>query len=299
MAERLLDDEFIAKIEQLELISKKLISGAMKGERLSRRRGRSNEFADFRPYATGDDLRFLDWNVYARLDRLFLKLFLEEEDLRVTVLIDRSPSMDYGRPTKLEYAKKVAAALGYIGLSNQDRVDVVAFGERSEPVFGPARGRRHVQRFLEALQGLEADDSHRTDLEASCRAVAKSGGGGSGGIVLFLTDFLDRAGFEKGLRWLAIRGRTAEVFAFHVLSPGEIEPEVTGDLRLVDVEDGGVVEVSISAPLLKAYRRNLEAFQAEIREYCSRRGICYVPAPTMVPFDRLVLEYLRRRGLLR
>jgi uncharacterized protein (DUF58 family) len=296
---RLLDEEFIAKIEQLELVSKKLISGAMKGERLSRRRGRSNEFADFRPYAAGDDLRFLDWNVYARLDRLFLKLFLEEEDLRVTILIDRSPSMDYGSPPKLEYAKKIAAALGYIGLSNQDRVDIVAFGEQPQPLFGPARGRRHVQRLLDTLQALEADESQRTDLEASCRSVAVSGGGGSGGIVLFLTDFFDRAGFEKGLRWLAIRGRTAEVFAFHVLSPQEIEPDVTGDLRLVDVEDGGVVEVSVSAPLLRTYRRTLEGFQAEIRDYCSRRSISYVPAPTDVPFDRLVLEYLRRRGLLR
>jgi hypothetical protein len=120
-----------------------------------------------------------------------------------------------------------------------------------------------------------------------------------GGIILFLTDFLDRAGFEKGLRWLAIRGRTAEVFAFHVLSPQEIDPDLAGDLRLVDVEDGGAVEVSISAPLLRSYRRTLEGFQAEIRDACSRRGMCYVSAPTSVPFDRLVLEYLRRRGLLR
>jgi uncharacterized protein (DUF58 family) len=207
--------------------------------------------------------------------------------------------MDYGRPAKLEYAKKVAAALGYIALSNQDRVEVVAFGERPAPIFGPARGRRHVQRLLQTLQALEADDSHRTDLEASLRSVATAGGGGSGGIVLFLSDFLDRAGFEKGLRWLAIRGRTAEVFAFHVLSPEEIEPDVAGDLRLVDVEDGGAVDVSISAPLLRTYRQTVERFQAEIRDYCSKRGMCYVFAPTAVPFDRLVLEYLRRRGLIR
>src|SRR5262245_29040651 len=133
---KLLDEEFVTKLEQLEIVSRKIISGALKGDRLSRRRGHSNEFADFRPYVAGDDLRFLDWNVYARLDRLFLKLFLEEEDLRLRILIDRSPSMDYGDPPKLEYARKIAAALGYIGLINQDRVEVLGFAAEARPIFG-------------------------------------------------------------------------------------------------------------------------------------------------------------------
>jgi uncharacterized protein (DUF58 family) len=293
---RLLDEDFIAKIEQLELVSRKIVSGAVKGDRLSKRRGHSTEFADFRPYAAGDDLRFLDWNVYARLDRLFLKLFLEEEDLNLMILLDRSASMDFGTPNKLEYSKKVAAALGYIGLINQDRVQLSVFAQSARPVFGPARGRRQIKRFLEILAGIEADSASSTNLERSCREAAFSQ---RGGILLFLTDFLDRAGFEKALKYLMAKGRNTEVFAIHLLSPQEIEPDLTGDLRLVDVEDGLPSEISIHPAILKSYRRMLEAFCEEIRSYSSSHGIHYVFASTLLPFDKLVLEFLRRRGLVR
>jgi len=294
---RLLDDEFVSKLEQLELVARRLTAGSQKGERLSRRRGRSNEFADFRPYVPGDDLRFLDWNVYARLERLFLKLFLEEEDLRLTILLDTSPSMDYGTPSKLEYAKKVAAAMGYIGLIHQDRVEVSGFARRSRAIFGPARGRMQARRLLDVLGALEADEADGTDLEASCRAAGARRGGG--GIILLFSDFFDKAGFEKGLRYLTAAGRGTEIFAFHVLAPQEIDPDLKGDLRLVDVEDGGLVEVSMTAPVIETYRRTVEAFREEIREFCARRGMHYVFSPTSVPFDRLVLEVLRRRGLLK
>src|SRR5262245_49354353 len=206
---KLLDEEFVTKLEQLEIVSRKIISGAVKGDRLSKKRGHSNEFADFRPYAAGDDLRFLDWNVYARLERLFLKLFLEEEDLSLMILLDRSASMDFGSPNKLEYSKKVAAALGYIGLINQDRVQLSVFAESARPVFGPARGRRQIQRFLETLEGIDAEGGSGTNLERSCREAAFSQ---RGGILLFLTDFLDRAGFEKALKYLMAKGRNTEVF---------------------------------------------------------------------------------------
>ncbi len=294
---KLLDDDFIAKIEQLEIVSRKLIAGSVKGERLSKRRGHSNEFADFRAYVSGDDLRFLDWNAYARLDRLFLKLFLEEEDLRMKILIDRSPSMGFGSPSKLEYARKIAAALAYIGLINQDRVQISAFSREAKPVFGPARGRRQTRRLLEVLEKLEAEESQETNLERACRDFAFTRRGG--GLCILITDFLDRAGFEGGLRYLLAGGKSAEIYVFHVFSPQEIEPDLTGDLRLVDSEDGATVDVSISAPLLKRYHRTVELFREEVREYCSARGIHYVFTSTAVPFDRLILEYLRRRGLVR
>ncbi|MBI4602555.1 MAG: DUF58 domain-containing protein [Planctomycetes bacterium] len=297
MAAKLLDDDFIAKIEQLEIVARKIISGAVKGDRLSKRRGHSTEFADFRPYVPGDDLRFLDWNVYARLEKLFLKLFLEEEDLRVRILLDRSPSMDYGTPPKLEYAKKVAAALGYIGLVNQDRVQVAGFAREARTVFGPARGRRQARRLLQVLEGLETEDVPGTSLERSCRDFALGQRGG--GISLLVTDFFDRGGFEAGLRYLLAGGRSTEIYVIHVLAPQEIDPELTGDLRLVDAEDGMTVDVSISQPLLKRYRRTLEAFREEVRGYCAGHGLHYVFTSTAVPFDRLVLEYLRRRGLVR
>jgi uncharacterized protein (DUF58 family) len=296
---KLLDEDFIQKIERLELVSKRLVSGALKGERLSKRKGRSTEFADFRPYVPGDDLRFLDWNVYARLDRLFLKLFLEEEDLRLGIVVDRSPSMEYGEPRKLDYAKRVAAALAYIGLIHQDRVQLSGFAREAKTLFGPARGRRQTSRLFATLEELEADDSTVTDLETSCRQLALARGGGGGGVTIFLSDFFDRAGFEGGLRYLSARGRSAEIFVFHVLAPQEIEPDLAGDLRLVDVEDGDVVEVSITAPLLRTYRKALDDFREGVKEFCARRGMHYVPAPTAVPFERLVLEYLRKTGLVR
>ena len=294
---RLLDEDFIAKIEQLELVSKRVISGLMKGDRLSKRRGYSNEFADFRPYTPGDDLRYLDWNVYSRLERLFIKIFLEEEDLRLSILLDRSPSMDYGEPNKLEFAKKIAAALAYVGLVNQDRVQIAAFSERMRLVFGPARGRRQTRRLFDLLEALEAEDRPGTDLTKSCKDFAFSLRGG--GIVLFLTDFFDRQGFEGALRYLLAAGKSTEIFVFHILAPEELKPELSGDLRLVDVEDGSISEISISAGLLKQYQRTLELFSSEIREYCAKRGIHYIPTSTAQAFDRLVLEFLRRRGLLR
>ena len=297
MSEKLLDDDFIARLEQLELVSRKVISGVLKGDRLSRRRGHSNEFADFRPYVEGDDLRFLDWNVFGRLDRLFLKIFLEEEDLGVRVLIDRSASMDYGEPNKFHYAKQIAAALSYIGLIHQDRVEISAFGARVLPLFGPARGRRHVRRLCDVLEAATVDEAEGTDLERACREFSHSLKGG--GIVIFISDFLDRAGYEKALRYLLVRARSTETYVFHVLAPQELDPELVGDLRLVDVEDGERAEVSVSGPLLKQYRRTVELFRQEIHDFCTRRGMHYVFASTQLPFDRLILEYLRRRGLVK
>lgn len=295
--EKLLDEDFIAKIEQLELVSRKVISGVLKGDRLSKRRGHSNEFSDHRPYVEGDDLRFLDWNVFGRLDRLFLKVFLEEEDLGVRILIDGSASMSFGSPSKLHYAKQIAAALGYIGLIHDDRVEVASFGEKTQPVFGPARGRRQVRRLFQVLGSMEAPEDESTNLERSCREFALSQKGG--GIVLIVTDFFDRRGFEKALRYLLIRARTTEVYVFHVLAAEEIEPSITGDVRLVDVEDGVGTDISVSGPLLKQYRQTVDVFREEIHDYCAGRGLHYVFTSTAVPFDRLILEYLRRRGLVR
>jgi uncharacterized protein (DUF58 family) len=294
---RLLDEEFIARLRELELVSRKITSGKMKGERRSKRRGQSTEFADYRPYVPGDDIRFLDWNIYGRLDRLFLKLFLEEEDLRVNFLIDRSPSMRFGDPDKFDYAKKVVAALSVIGLSNYDRVRIGAFSERTSPVFGPIRGRNQIPRLLQVLEDLEPEDGKGTDLARGCRDFAIEGR--LSGITVIATDFFDRRGFEAALRYLLSGGVQGEVFVLHVLAPQEIDPTLTGDLKLVDVEDGVEADVSISAPLLKTYRRNLDAFRTEIKDFASKRGMHYVFSSTGVPFQVLILEYLRKRGLLK
>src|SRR5438270_3918448 len=155
-ARPLLDPEFLARLEQLELVSKKIFLGRLKGERRSKKKGQSVEFADYRNYVVGDDLRFLDWNLLARLDKVFIRLFQEEEDLHFYVLIDNSLSMGFGTPSKLHYAKQIAAALGFIGLVNMDRVVVEAFNDRLTQSMPAARGRRSLWRLLDFLQKVES-----------------------------------------------------------------------------------------------------------------------------------------------
>src|ERR1700687_4632941 len=154
-AQPLLDPQFLHRLEQLELVSRKIFMGRMKGERRSKRKGQSVEFADYRNYVVGDDLRFLDWNLFARLDKLFIRLFMEEEDLHFYVLIDNSLSMDFGNPTKLHYAKQVAAALAFIGLVNMDRVVIEALSERMTQSLPAVRGRKSLWRVLSFLQKVE------------------------------------------------------------------------------------------------------------------------------------------------
>ncbi|WP_165064871.1 DUF58 domain-containing protein [Paludisphaera rhizosphaerae] len=289
----LLDPEFMHKLEQLELVSRKVIVGRMKGERKSKRKGTSVEFAEHRQYTAGDDLRHIDWNAFARLDRLFLKLFLEEEDLHVHTLVDSSLSMGFGEPSKLHYAKQVAAALAFVGLVNNDRIILEAFASRLQPGMPNVRGRSQMWRIIQYLERLQP--SGESNLTSAARDFALKQGGK--GVVVVISDFLDKHGYEDALRYLL--ARKMDVFVIHVLAKEEVEPELTGDLRLVDCEDDEEADVTISAPLLKRYKENLDAFVGGLREYCTRRGITYVFTTNQFPFDKLVLNYLRERGLLK
>lgn len=310
----LLDPRFLARLEQLELVSRKIFQGRLKGERRSKRKGQSVEFADYRNYVVGDDLRFLDWNLFARLDRLFIRLFMEEEDLHFTVLIDNSLSMNFGTPTKLHFARQVAAALGFVGLVNMDRVVVETLcvsGERGasaprDPTLGgltpPARpatispvlrGRHSLWRLLDFLNKIEP--AGPGDLRSALRSFSLRSTGK--GIVVLLSDFMDKGGFEDALRYLV--ARQLDIYVIQVLSQEEIEPGIVGDLRLVDAEDDDVAEITVSGPLLKRYQQNLAAFRNSLQTFCNRRGIAYLFTSNQVPFDRLVLTYLRQRGLVK
>src|SRR5919109_3136996 len=289
----LLDPQFLARLEQLELVSKKIFLGRMKGERRSKRKGQSVEFADYRNYVVGDDLRFLDWNLFARLDKLFIRLFLEEEDLHVYFLLDNSLSMDFGTPSKLRYAKQVAAALGFVGLVNMDRVVVEAFNDRLTQSMPAARGRRSLWRLMDFLQKIEP--AGPSDLRKSLRTFSLKCSGK--GIVILLSDLMDKGGYEEALRYLVTR--QLDIYVIQTLSQEEIEPEVVGDLRLVDIEDDDIAEITVSAPLLKRYKQNLAAYRAALHEFCTRRGIAYLFTSNQLPFDRLVLTYLRQRGLVK
>jgi uncharacterized protein (DUF58 family) len=226
------------------------------------------------------------------LEKLFLRLFLEEEDLHVHLLIDNSASMEFGTPNKLRYAKQVAAALGFIGLVNMDRVAVETVGGEKvghSPIF---RGRPSLWRMVKSIDAIQPSGSG--DLNASLRKFSMRATGR--GVVIVLSDFMDKGGFEDGLRYLA--ARSLDIYAIQILAEEEINPPYTGDLKLTDLEDGDEAEVTISAPLLERYKRTLNAFRASVSQFCSRRGVSYLFTSNQVPFEKLVLGYLRTRGLL-
>ena len=289
----LLSPQLMAQLERMELVSRKIFRGRMKGERRSRRKGQSVEFADFRNYVPGDDLRFIDWNLYARLDKLFLKLFLEEEDLHFYSLIDASGSMGFGEPSKLQYAKQLAAALGFVGLCRADRVRVETLGaSRRQP--GPVlRGRQTMWRMLDYLEQVEAGENIPLldGVKDFCLRNSNQG------ILVLISDLMDKQGYETALRFLL--SQQMDVYVIHVLSPEELEPDIAGDLRLVDCEDQDVAEITVSRPLLGRYQRTLAAFIHGAREFCTRRGAAYLTASTETPLEQLVSNYLRKRGLVR
>lgn len=291
-ASTLLPPELLAQLERLDLVSRKILRGRLKGERRSRRKGQSVEFADYRNYTPGDDLRFLDWNVYARLERLFLRVFLEEEDLQFHALVDTSASMEFGDPSKLRYALQLAAALGFIGLARGHRVRLAPLGGPRQEV--PAfRGRHSLWRMLDWLEGFTA--AGPTDLATGVRDFCLRTSGQ--GIVVVLSDLMDKRGYEDALRLLL--ARRMDVYVLHTLSQEELLPDVRGDLRLVDCEDQDEAEITVSAPLLARYQQTLASFVDGARQFCTRRGMGYLLASTSVPAEQLIGGYLRSRGLVR
>jgi len=287
----LLTPSLLGKLERLELVSRKVFRGRMKGERRSKRRGESVEFADFRNYVAGDDLRLIDWNLYARLDQLFLKLFQEEEDLHLHCLVDASESMNFGDPTKLRVAKQIAAALGYVGLCHGDRVRVAGLGEAGAraPVL---RGKGQLWQMLRYLESFDAGDN--VSLEAGVRDFALRA---STGVVVLITDLMDKHGFESALRLLV--GRRMDVIVIQVLAAEELEPPLRGDLRLVDAEDEDIAEVTLNEYAMNRYRETLASFLDSIRAFCARRSITYLLARNDTPVEELITRYLLRRGVLR
>ncbi len=289
----LLPPELLAQLERMELVSRKVFRGRMKGERRSHRKGQSVEFADFRNYVPGDDLRFIDWNLYARLDKLFLKLFIEEQDLHFCALIDNSESMNFGDPTKLLYAKQLAAALGFIGLCRSDRVIVESLSTPTAASRPALRGRQSLWRMTRYLESIQPGGSVSL-LEGIKRFSLRQSGKG---IFVLISDLMDKAGYESAFRYLV--AQQLDVYVIHVLSPEEIHPELAGDLKLIDCEDADETEISVSRPLLDRYEQTLAAFVTGAREYCLRRGMSYLLANTDTSVEQLVSTYLRQRGLVR
>lgn len=300
MPTTLLDPEFLRKLDALSLRSRRVYRGSLRGERRSSTLGRGVEFADYRSYQPGDDFRYIDWNIYSRLDRLFIKLFSEEEDINVHLFIDMSRSMSWGEPSKLDYAVRLAAAVGYIGLVNLDRVGAVAFGDRPLRALPPHRGRGQV--------------FHLFDFLAETRRLAAAGTLAQGtsdlrtamwdyvhqtrrrGLLVLISDFLFPGGFEDGLK--LARYHRFEPFIIHILSDDELIPAVTGEARLVDVESRQALDVTVDGHTLEAYARARDAFLGDLERFCLRYQMDYVRTTTSISFEDLILRYLRIGGLI-
>lgn len=294
MAETLFDEPTRRRLQTLMLHAARVRAGAAKGERRSAKRGVSIEFADTRDYTPGDDLRRLDWNIYARLDRPLIKLFEDEEDLAVHILIDTSASMDTGEgdANKFDYARRLTAALAMIALSGDDRLHIAALGGAT---FGPARGRSYLNRMFDTMTAMTAGGA--VDLDGALRDYAAKLR--RAGLCVIVSDLFSGSGglIADGLRALAARG--CEIVVLHTLAPDEIDPPLAGDLRLIDVETGAAQEVSIDDGMRAIYARRLETWRADLLAECRRRGAAYLPVNTAAPWERVILDDLLRLGVVR
>ena len=315
MPDALLTPDLLRRLEQLQLLATRRSRSSARGERRSRARGTSVEFADHRNYVAGDDFRYLDWNLYGRLERLFLKLYEEERELPVRIFLDASESMAFGEPRKFDFARRVAAAVGYIALCGFDRVSVIPFpnaergtrsGEQSQAgnsalrvprsalvsALRSVRGKKSAPQFFKNLGALTAGG--QASLNRSLRRGALEAR--QTGVAIVLSDLLDPEGYEVGLN--ALVGRGFQVNVVHILAPEELAPTTFGDLRLVDAESGDFREVTFGRYRLTAYQRTVQNFCGRLREFCQQRGIHSFLARSDMDLGDLLLKQLRRAEVL-
>ena len=291
--ESLLPPPLLRKLEQFQLLAARRAKSTAKGERRSNARGQSVEFADYRNYTVGDDFRYLDWNLFGRLERLYLKVYEEERELPVRIFLDASESMAFGEPSKFHFARQIAAAIGYVALCGFDRVALNLFPERvenaaSSAVLRSMRGKKSSLSLLQALARLQPGGSANLN-DAIARGALEAR---RSGLAVVLSDFLDPQGYEKGLN--ALIGRGFAVSAVQILSRDETEPGAYGDLRLIDAENGSEREVTYGKYRLAAYQKMLRNFQQKIREFCQGRGMHFFTATSDQPLDALLLKDFRK-----
>ena len=287
VGEPLVNHQLLTQLEQAAFASKRTFRGRVKGERKSPRKGSSVEFSDYRPYEVGDDPRYVDWNVFGRLDRLYLKLFVDEEDFCVHLLLDGSASMDFGEPNKFYYARQLAAALAFVGLVNHERVGIGVLRDRLMEGWSPTRGR--TQFF--PLSGFLASLSPHGETSLIQAMKQYAAGAKEIGLAIVISDLLDPRGYESGLR--ALRERRFDLHVIHLLAPEEMEPTGGGDVRLFDAESGEVRELTLDAEALRDYRRRRDEFLTRAEQYCVANEISYHRVITDTPLHDLLLRRLK------
>jgi uncharacterized protein (DUF58 family) len=289
----LFDEEFQRKLDYLALVSRRVFAGRLRAERRTKKSGTGVEFADYREYQPGDDFRYLDWNVYQRFDRLLVRLFEEEEDLAIYFILDTSSSMGFGEAKKLVYAKKVCAALAYVGLANLDRVSIVTTSDRVMERMPETRGKARIFKAFRFLSDVAADG--RTDLEDAMKTFVAQHK--RRGLAVLVSDLYDPRGFEGGIN--VLRYNKFDAFVVHVIDPSEAKPKLHGDVLVYDCETGDEREVTVTARVLQRFAKTHAQYIAQIERYCATHQVPYVPARIDVPFDEMVLRVFRRGGFLR
>lgn len=293
MSSRLLDPEWLQRLERMQVLSRRMASGTQAGKRRSKQLGSSLEFADYRSYAPGDDLRQLDWNAYGRSGKLFVKRFLDEQELHVSIYVDCSTSMGYGQPPKFSRAVQLAAALGYLSLCHLDYVSVYAFDETVRASLTGLQGKgkaAQLFRFLESLQAGGKGDINRA--LRSGRAVH-----GKPGMSIILSDFLYESGYEAGVAY--VQAARQEVTLVQLLTEEERAPGYQGELRLIDSETGGAKEIAFTPAILEEYEKTIRDYQAALSAYAFGRGITYVSVETEQSPEQIVFGIFRKAGLIR
>jgi len=289
----LFDDEFQRKLDYLAMVSKRVFSGAMRAERRTKKTGSGIEFADHRDYAPGDDIRALDWHAFQRFDRLLIRLYEEEEDLSIYFILDTSSSMGFGEGEKLRQAKRLCAALAYVGLANLDRIAIVAATDEISGRMPTTRGKARIFRIFRFLSGVKAEGA--TDLgEAMKTFVAQHK---RKGLAVLLSDLYDPEGFERGIN--VLRFNRFEPYVIHLVDGRDGKPELKGDVRVYDCETGDEREVTVTAKVLEKYQKVYGDYLEEVQRFCTSRQVSYFRADVDTPFDELILRVFRRGGFLR
>jgi uncharacterized protein (DUF58 family) len=287
LAQPLIDPHLLTQLEQVAFVSRRTFRGRVKGDRKSPHKGSSAEFSDYRPYEVGDDLRYVDWNIFGRLDRLYLKLFVDEEDFCVHLLVDGSASMDYGDPNKFQYARQLAAALAFVGLVNHERVGVAVLRDRVNEGRSPSRGRAQFLPLMEFLSSITPNG--RTALNVSLKQYSRQAK--ESGLAILISDLLDPQSYETGLS--ALREKKYDLHLIHLLSPQEMSPEGGGDVRLVDAESGEIQELTLDAEALRHYHQKLQTFLDHAEQHCLASEISYHRVVTDTPLEDLMLRKLK------
>lgn len=284
--------DFLTRVEYLSIMSKRVFRGTLLAQRRTMQMGSGIEFSDHREYTVGDDLRYLDWNVYARHGDLLLKRFQEEQDLHVYLMLDCSRSMAFGSPPKFDLARQLVAALAYIAMADLDRIAIVAYADGILHEFPLTRGKARIlsiMRYLESAVTTGQD----TNLERAVNGLLHRGT--RTGLAVVVSDLFDEHGFAVGLDQLRYRRFDSHVIQIH--DPKEANPALLGDVEFVDIETEQTRKVTVTEKNLKNYRRLFEHHQLAVREYCRNYGLGCTQAQSQVRFDDLIIHMMRESAL--